>query len=165
MIGADKIGTLTLGATSDPTTGTATNPLFNLTTTTTTPPATPGADPHDRLTLTLSTALDVAGLFTAEPEISDQATAQATLDVIDAAMDQVNEFLGQIGAYQNRLDYASANIAATIENYSASESAIRDADMAFEMTTFTRNQIMQQAAMAMLAQANAAPQGVLRLLG
>jgi flagellin len=123
------------------------------------------ADPHDRLTLSLSTALDVAGLFTAEPEISDQATAQATLDVIDGAMDKVNEFLGQIGAYQNRLDYASANIAATIENYSASESAIRDADMAFEMTNFTRNQIMQQAAIAMLAQANAAPQGVLRLLG
>lgn len=97
-------------------------------------------------------------------DLTDATNAQAALDAIDSAIDTVNSFLGTIGSTQNRLDYAAANIATTIENYSASESAIRDADMAAEMVNFTRNQIMQQAATAMLAQANAAPQGVLRLL-
>jgi flagellin len=112
-----------------------------------------------------ATGLSTTDLSLDAIDLTSATNAQGALDSIDSAIDMVNSFLGTIGATQNRLDYAAANIATTVENYSASESAIRDADMAFEMTTFTRNQIMQQAAMAMLAQANAAPQGVLRLLG
>jgi flagellin len=108
-------------------------------------------------------SLGALGLGTSS--VIDADAAKIALGEVDAAINTVNTFLGDIGAMQNRLEYASANIATTIENYSASESAIRDADMAFEMTTFTRNQIMQQAATAMLAQANMAPQNILRLLG
>lgn len=125
-----------------------------------TPPATVGLDTVG-LGIDASTLAETAG----SPIVPAMTNAQNALDAIDTAIGRVNSFLGTIGATQNRLDYAAANIATTIENYSASESAIRDADMAFEMTTFTRNQIMQQAATAMLAQANMAPQSILQLLG
>jgi flagellin len=65
----------------------------------------------------------------------------------------------------NRLSYTSSNLAITMENVSASESVIRDTDMAAEMTDFTRNQILRQAGTAMLAQANSMPQAALSLLG
>jgi len=65
----------------------------------------------------------------------------------------------------NRLAYASANLATTIENTQAAESVIRDVDMASEMTQFTKNQILLQAGTAMLAQANMSPQQVLALFG
>ena len=77
----------------------------------------------------------------------------------------MNESRGALGAIQNRLNYASANLATTIENVQAAESVIRDVDMAAEMTTFTKNQILLQAGTAMLAQANMAPQVVLSLFG
>lgn len=109
--------------------------------------------------------LSLGALNLGASSLATAGDASTALGEVDNAINAVNTFLGDIGAMQNRLDYASANIATTIENYSASESAIRDADMAFEMTTFTRNQIMQQAATAMLAQANMAPQNILRLLG
>ena len=73
--------------------------------------------------------------------------------------------LANMGAYMNRLSYAHANVEVSLENFSASESVIRDADMAAEMTEFTKNQILEQAGVAMLAQANQAPQMVLQLLG
>ena len=76
----------------------------------------------------------------------------------------MNLVLGEIGAAQSRLDYASANLSVSIENISASQSAIRDVDMAAEMVTFTKNQILLQAGTAMLAQANMMPQNVLSLL-
>ena len=72
--------------------------------------------------------------------------------------------MGDIGAYQNRLQYTIENLAVGIENFSASQSTIKDVDMADEMTTFTKNQILQQSGMAMLSQANQAPQQVLTLL-
>ncbi len=89
---------------------------------------------------------------------------QAALTGLDTAIGTVNSAFGEIGAAQNRIDYASANVKTTIENMAAAESTIRDADMAYEMTEFTKNQILQQAGVAMLAQANAAPQLVLKLL-
>jgi flagellin len=91
--------------------------------------------------------------------------ASTALTTIDAAIDELNETRGDLGAIQNRLGYASANLSTTIENVQAAESVIRDVDMAAEMTTFTKNQILLQAGTAMLAQANAAPQNVLSLLG
>ena len=94
----------------------------------------------------------------------DTATkAQSFLTTIDAAIGTLNGKRGDVGAAQNRLSYASANLATTIENITAADSVIRDVDMAAEMTSFTKNQILLQAGTAMLAQANQAPQMVLSL--
>jgi len=111
---------------------------------------------------TLDLRLETLGLDT--HSLGTKADAQAAISAIDGAISMVSDAFGQIGAAQNRLDYALTNVRTAIENVSAAESTIRDADMAAEMTTFTRNQILQQTGMAMLAQANAAPQLVLRLL-
>jgi len=92
-------------------------------------------------------------------------SAQAAITSINASLVSANFVLGQIGAAQSRFDYASANLAVSIENISASQSAIRDVDMAAEMVTFTKNQILLQAGTAMLAQANMMPQNVLSLIG
>lgn len=96
--------------------------------------------------------------------IDTLASAQAAMDAIDTALTSINSYMGEVGAYQNRLQYTIDNLAVSIENFSASESAIRDVDMAAEISTFTKNQILQQSGMAMLAQANQAPQQVLTLL-
>ena len=98
-------------------------------------------------------------------DLSSGTTAAAALTTIDTAIDTLNSSRGELGAIQNRLGYASANLATTIENVQAAESVIRDVDMASEMTTFTKNQILLQAGTAMLAQANMAPQVVLSLFG
>ncbi|MGB8650645.1 MAG: flagellin, partial [Mycobacteriales bacterium] len=71
---------------------------------------------------------------------------------------------GTLGAFQNRLEHTVANLGVAVENLSASESRIRDTDMAQEMTSFSRNQIINQAGTAMLAQANQSSQSVLSLL-
>lgn len=92
-------------------------------------------------------------------------TARTAMDDVQSVIDAVNGARGDIGAYQNRMGYAAANISVAIENKQASESVIRDVDMAFEMVTFTKNQILLQAGTAMLGQANMAPQNVLSLLG
>jgi len=97
--------------------------------------------------------------------VSSVTTAQNALDSIDTAVTYVTEKRGDLGAIQNRLGFASANLATTIENTSAAESTIRDVDMASEMTKFTKNQILMQAGTAMLSQANSAPQQVLSLFG
>jgi len=93
------------------------------------------------------------------------ASAQSALDAIDTAITSVAVARGQIGAAQNRVQYTTANLAVTIENYVASDSVIRDVDMAREMTIFTKNQILVQSATAMLAHANMLPQNVLTLIG
>jgi len=90
--------------------------------------------------------------------------AQNALTSIDTAIGNLNNTRGSIGAFMNRLSYAAANLASTIENVTAAESTIRDVDMAAEMTSFTKNQILMQAGTAMLAQANQAPQSILSLL-
>jgi flagellin len=90
--------------------------------------------------------------------------AQSAMDRLDTALGSINQYMGAVGAYQNRLQYTMENIAVSIENFSASESTIRDVDMAYEVMNFTKNQILQQTGMAMMAQANAAPQQVLTLL-
>ena len=96
---------------------------------------------------------------------TDAAGAQAALGLIDTAIGNVANLRGEIGAIQNRLAYTASNLAVTIENVQAAESVIRDVDMAAEMTTFTKNQILLQAGTAMLAQANMAPTQVLALFG
>ncbi|MEP6572287.1 MAG: flagellin [Gemmatimonadota bacterium] len=90
--------------------------------------------------------------------------AQSALTSIDNAIGAVGTAIGTIGAAQSRIDFASTNVANLVQNTQAAESTIRDADMAYEMTQFTKNQILQQAGTAMLAQANQAPQSILKLL-
>jgi flagellin len=91
--------------------------------------------------------------------------ARAALTIVDNAISDVAKLRGDIGAAQNRLAYTASNLAVTIENVQAAESVIRDVDMAAEMTTFTKNQILLQAGTAMLAQANMAPMQLLALFG
>jgi flagellin len=88
----------------------------------------------------------------------------ASLAQADTALNLVNSVLGEIGSTQNRLDFTVENLKTAVVNLRAAESTIRDADMAEEMATFTRNQVLTQAAQAMLAQANQSTQGVLSLL-
>jgi flagellin len=112
-----------------------------------------------------SVASDLATYNVATMSISTQASAEAALLTIDAALDDVNGIRANIGAVQNRLEFTVANLEIAAENTAASQSRILDADFAFETAVFTRNQIMVQAATAMLAQANTLPQAALQLLG
>ncbi|MBX3678345.1 MAG: flagellin [Rhodocyclaceae bacterium] len=100
----------------------------------------------------------------ASVSLSSAANAQLAIAVVDAALGQVNVTRGDLGAYQNRFSSAIANLQTTAENVSAARSRIQDADFAAETAVLTRNQILQQAGTAMLAQANALPQNVLTLL-
>ena len=110
----------------------------------------------------LATNLDV-GLIS--DLLSTTALAKDALDNIDDAISALSTTRGNLGAAQNRVNYAGANLLTVIENVQAAESVIRDVDMASEMTYFTKNQILLQAGTAMLAQANMAPQQVLALFG
>ena len=91
-------------------------------------------------------------------------TASSTLANADTALDTVNSTLATIGAGQNVLDYTVQNLKASVVNVRAAESVLRDVDMAEEMATFTKNNILKQAAQAMLSQANQGSQSVLQLL-
>ncbi|ROQ90763.1 flagellin N-terminal helical domain-containing protein [Desulfosoma caldarium] len=119
---------------------------------------------HDQLEVSIN-AVSTAALGVDTSHIGTLASAQEAMTAIDGALKSINTYMSKLGAYQNRLQHTMDNLNIMIENYSASESAIRDADMAFEVTQFTKNQILQQSGMAMLAQANAAPQQILQLLG
>lgn len=91
--------------------------------------------------------------------------ASVAIDKINAAIEKVSVQRADLGAVQNRLEQTIENLSTTAENMSAAEGRIRDVDMAKEMTNFTKYSILSQASQAMLAQANALPQGVLQLLG
>ena len=93
-----------------------------------------------------------------------QTSAAAAIDSIRDAVAVINNLRASLGASQNRLEHTITNLNVTSENLQASESRIRDLDIASEMVKFTRNQIMVQAGTAMLAQANTVPQAVLQLL-
>ena len=95
--------------------------------------------------------------------INVAATSNA-ISAIDAAIENVSSLRSTFGAVQNRLEHTLNNLATYQENLTASESRIRDVDMASEMVEFSKNQILQQAGTSMLAQANSAPQSVLSLL-
>lgn len=98
-------------------------------------------------------------------DLTNVGGAQRAIGKLNKAIDMVSAERSKLGAFQNRLEYAINNLRNTHSNLTAAESRIRDADIASEMIEFTRNQIMSQAGTAMLAQANAVPQGVLQLLG
>jgi flagellin len=120
-----------------------------------------GYDSSDVITIAGATAL---ADFSTTISTLDITSATASDDV-QAQITAVSTQRAELGAIQNRFEHTINNVNVAIENLSASESRIRDTDMAAEMVNFTRSQILSQAGTAMLAQANQAPQGVLRLLG
>ena len=123
---------------------------------------------EDRVSVTttaglLSSSLGSGGL--ASMSLTTVTGAQTALTSIDNALLSVNLVTGDIGAAASRIEFSAGNLQVAIENLDASHSAIRDVDMAFEITTMTKNQILLQTNTAMLAQANMLPQSVLSLLG
>ncbi len=109
-------------------------------------------------------SMNTAGLNLDEHNIYDQDAAGKAITAVRAAVDIVSDQRALLGAMQNRMTYKINNLKISSENLQAAESRIRDVDIASEMTTFTKNNILGQAATAMLAQANSAPQNVLSLL-
>ncbi|NLI94161.1 MAG: flagellin [Peptococcaceae bacterium] len=97
--------------------------------------------------------------------VSGQGAANTAITTIDNAIKLVSQERSKLGAMQNRLEHTINNLNAASENLTSAESNIRDVDMAAEMSAFTKNQILSQAGVAMLAQANQVPQAVLKLLG
>jgi flagellin len=98
-------------------------------------------------------------------QVSSFTSAGASMAKVQSAIDIVSTQRSKLGATQNRLEHTIANLDTTSENTSAAESRIRDTDMAKEMVTYSKNQILVQAGQSMLAQANQSTQGVLSLLG
>ena len=117
----------------------------------------------NQISFSLST-LATATLFGGAMSFSSMSGAQTALGTLDTAISTLATERGKVGGLLNRFAYAQSNLATSIENKTASESVIRDVDMAAEMSNFTKYQILVQAGTAMLAQANQAPQNVLSLL-
>ena len=111
------------------------------------------------------TAVNASSLLIAELSLTTAAGALTALDVINNAISSITQSRGKVGAVQNRLVRTISNLSITVENLQAAESSIRDADIAEEVAVLTRNQILVQAATAMVGQANLIPQSVLQLLG
>ena len=111
-----------------------------------------------------SVALGLKGTDGATLNVSTQAKANAAINVLDNALQKALDQQTTIGSIESRLEYTSANLTTASENVQASESTIRDADMAKEMTEYTKNNVLLQAAQSMLAQANQNSSSVLSLL-
>ena len=123
---------------------------------------TSGNSLFDGVTVAAGQELTVSG---AGIDVSSQVSADKAIKTINDALETVSAERSKLGAMQNRLEHTIANLGTSAENLQAAESRIRDLDMAEEIMAFTKNNILQQAATAMLAQANMAPQSVLQLLG
>jgi flagellin len=119
---------------------------------------------NDKITVSGSQLNLTSTSLTVTTDPTTLANAQSALSQIDTAISSVNTALGVIGSLQSRIEVATENVRTTMQNFSAAESTIRDLDMAHEMTTFTKNQVLSQAGTAMLAQANASGQSILSLL-
>lgn len=126
-------------------------------------------DQNERVFVGTMTA-DALGLTNAQGEsgmisISTPEAANSAIGIVDSALRRVSQQRADLGAYQNRFETASQGVAIASENLAASESQIRDVDMASAVVDYTRNQILMQSGTAMLAQANTQAQSVLQLLG
>lgn len=120
---------------------------------------------NDRITITLGDLRStVLGIDTATLDLSSSTNAQTALDALDAAMDTVGGYRSDLGAVENRLDSSLNNLEVYTENLEAAESRIRDADFAYETAEMSKNQIMQQAGVSILAQAKSLTAGALSLL-
>jgi len=117
-----------------------------------------------KFTVAITQGVSSTALSLNSVSIADTAGAVAAIDALDTAIKSVSTTRATLGAYQNRLEHTINNLNVSVENLSASESRIRDADMAQEMMSFTRSQILSQAGTSMLSQANQGSQGVLSLL-
>jgi flagellin len=122
-----------------------------------------GTTSNDTITVNLASALG-SDLGVSTLDISSAGSATTAIDAIDTAIDTVTSTRGDLGAAQNRLQSTITNLGVHIESLSAAESRIRDVDVAFETADLTRNSILQQAALSILAQANLQPQAALSLL-
>ena len=127
-----------------------------------------GANSGQVVTLTIE-AMDAANLGVDDGAIkiasnTDAAAISAMIDTINDAVDKVSGERAKLGAMQNRLEHTISNVNTSAENLTAAESRVRDVDMAKEMMNFSKNNILNQAAQAMLSQANQQPQNVLQLL-
>jgi flagellin len=122
------------------------------------------SDTNDQIGILIGSVTST-DLSIAKDQLLSASASTTFLDTINSAISYLSSKRGDVGAAQNRLAYANANLSVTVENYTAAESTIRDVNMASEMTIFTKNQILVQAGTAMLAQANMAPQLVLSLFG
>jgi len=118
----------------------------------------------DTLSVSLSAALSTS-LALNTLDIGSTGSTTTALTNLDAAINSVSSLRGSLGAVQNRLGSTINNLAIQTENLSAAESRIRDVDIAYETAQLTRNNILQQAAISVLSQANAQPQSALQLLG
>jgi flagellin len=108
--------------------------------------------------------MDSSALGVSNLKVDTQGAANVAIKVLDTALQSVSSERSKLGAFQNRLEHTIKNLGTSSENLTAAESRIRDVDMAKEMMNFQKNNILQQASQAMLAQANQQPQGVLQLL-
>ncbi len=122
-----------------------------------------GANSGDITSIVLI-AMDAGALKLDNLDVTSTVVANSAITRISQALASVSTFRANLGAFQNRLEHTINNLNVNSENLTAAESRIRDVDMAKEMMTFSKNNILQQAAQAMLAQANQQPQGVLQLL-
>ncbi|MBC2400060.1 flagellin [Clostridium tetanomorphum] len=126
-----------------------------------------GANKDQKIQLSINvidaTKLSVGGTASGI-SITSQTGAETAIEKINSAITTVSTERANLGSYQNRLEHTIANLNTSSENLQAAESRIRDVDMAKEMMNFSKNNILQQAAQAMLSQANQQPQGVLQLL-
>lgn len=116
-------------------------------------------------TLEVTTAnMSSTGLKINSIAVDSVKNANTAINTINTAIDTVSTYRAQLGAAQNRMEHTINNLKVTSENVTAAESRIRDTDMADEMTSYTKNNILMQAAQSMLAQSNSMPQGVLNML-
>ncbi len=122
------------------------------------------SDSFNKLTVSVND-MHAAAIGVGDVDISTQEGASDALNKIKAAINNVSDTRGTLGALQNRLDHTINNLGVQRENIQNAESLIRDTDVAEEMMAYTKNNILNQSAQAMLAQANQLPQGVLQLLG
>ena len=109
-------------------------------------------------------ALGLQGSDNKTLQVGNQAQANAAINVLDNAIQKALDQQTTLGAAQSRLEYTQSNLTTASENVTAAESTIRDADMAKEMTEYTKNNVLMQAAQSMLAQANQSSSNVLSLL-
>ncbi len=122
-----------------------------------------GANEGQTMSVSISSMLS-SDLGVNNLDLTSQAGAEDAITTVDNAIKRVSAERSKLGAYQNRLEHTINNLGTSSENLTAAESRIRDVDMAKEMMNYTKNNILTQAATAMLAQANQQPQGVLQLL-
>ncbi|MFA7147130.1 MAG: flagellin, partial [Candidatus Riflebacteria bacterium] len=123
-----------------------------------------GADAGDNMRIGIAD-MSTKALGLDKIDLTSVDGAEKSLEKLNQALDKVSSERSKLGAYQNRLDYTINNLQNTGSNLTSAESRIRDVDMAKEMIEYTRNQIVSQAGISMLAQANAIPQNALSLLG